>query len=151
MAGKEKTMNIDEALNKARAALQKWRELGGMNYEVSLGEPRALAASDLADAFEAIDMHMTNTNPPPKDWLASPDVRAQARPVTSLFHVTLQFVSAHETRPVGAMGFDRLLAVVAKDAEAAIERARDHVHAAAPSGEHARVVSVEFIHAIDVP
>jgi hypothetical protein len=52
--------------------------------------------------------------------------------------------------PATDVGADRLLAVVAKDAEAAIARARSCVREEIPSGERARIVCVEFIHAIDV-
>jgi hypothetical protein len=73
-------------------------------------------------------------------------------PVACLYRVSLGFKGRDDDdRPVMPTGTCRSLTVVAKDAEAAVERARDHLRG--ESGEDARttLVSVVLVEGIDLP
>jgi hypothetical protein len=70
-------------------------------------------------------------------------------PVAALYRVSLGFKGHDDDRPVMPTGACQSFVVVAKDAEAAVARARQHVRDKGEEDERTCVVSVELVEGID--
>jgi hypothetical protein len=76
---------------------------------------------------------------------------AARTPAACLFRVRLELVDEAKNEPVALrIGGQRSITVLAKEADAAITRARAHVREELREGETARLVSVELVEHVDV-